>query len=85
MASTTQPIGLEHAFKTLRQIDPVFEKMAKKRLKDDVKPIVQDAKASIPGSPPLSRWVAPKGAGADGQGVVRAGGSRLPISSRPLM
>lgn len=81
MASTTHIRGLDASLRKLKQIDPKLEREAKKRLKDDVKPIVQDAKASIPGSPPLSRWVAPKGAGADGQGVVRAGGSRLPIWS----
>lgn len=80
MASTTQPIGLEHAFKTLRQIDPVFEKMAKKRLKDDLKPIAQEIKGKMPGSPPLSRWRPTQTSFIDSNRTLRHGGeSRLPV------
>lgn len=81
MASSTNIRGLDRSLRKLREIDPKLEREAKKRLKNDVKPIVSDAKASIPGSAPLSRWVAPKGAEADSRGVVRAGSSRLPIWS----
>lgn len=79
MASQSNIKGLQHAFRTLKQINPKLEKEAKKRLKGDVKPIVTDAKSGIPGGPPLSRWVAPKGALGDKRGVVRAGASRMPV------
>lgn len=83
MASQSNIKGLQHAFRTLKQIDPKLEKEAKKRLKGDVKPIVTDAKSRIPGSPPLSRWTVPKAGGVidikDKKTVRYAGKSRLPV------
>ena len=85
MASTTHIRGLDASLRKLKQIDPKLEREAKKRLKDDVKPIVQDAKALIPGSPPLSRWVAPKNGGVMTSGTLRynnrGGGQPIPIWS----
>lgn len=71
MASSTNIRGLDHSLRKLREINPKLEREAKKRLKDDVKPIVSDAKALIPSSAPLSRWVAPKGGGVQASGVQR--------------
>jgi hypothetical protein len=68
----------------LKDTAPKLERDAKKRLKNDVKPIVADAKAAIPGSPPLSKWVAPKGGGGDGvyeRYAKKGSGQPLPIWS----
>lgn len=81
MASSTHIRGLDASLRKLKEIDPKLEREAKKRLKNDVKPIVSDAKALIPGSPPLSRWVAPKNGGTDSGGTQRYNrtGSSQPI------
>lgn len=79
MASQSNIKGLQHALRTLKEIDPKLEREAKKRLKGDVKPIVTDAKSAIPGQAPLSRWVASGAAAGDRRGVVRAGASRMPV------
>ena len=80
MATSTKPIGLEHAFKTLRQIDPVLEKQAKKRLKDDLKPIAQEIKGKMPSEPPLSRWTATQTSFVDSNRTLRHGGTaRMPV------
>ena len=79
MVTNTHIQGLDSALRKLKEIDPKLEREAKKRLKNDVKVIVQEARNSIPSSPPLSRWVSPKGAAADSNGIVRSGKSRLPV------
>ena len=82
-SSTTHVRGLESALSTLKQIDPVLVRQAQKRLKDDAKPMVGEARGSIPSSPPLSRWVVPKHGGltdlARGHQVRYQGGSRMPV------
>lgn len=76
MASSTHIRGLDSSLRKLKEIDPKLEREAKKNLRRDVKVIVDDARRRIPGDPPLSRWVAPKGGGStDG----RYGASRMPV------
>lgn len=81
MASSTKPIGLNHALETLQKIDPVLVRQARKRMKDDLKPVAQAAKGSIPSSPPLSRWVEPGRGDVDARGVLRSGSQRMPVWS----
>jgi len=70
----TQKIrGLDDALKTLGKMDPALRRIAVKRLKGDVQPIVSAIKAGIPQAP-LSKWVAPKQSSAR-RGVIQAGRS----------
>ena len=75
MASSTKPIGLNHAFETLQDMEPVLLRQSKKRMKDDLKPVAQAAKGSIPSSPPLSRWVA-SSSSASSSGALRYGSKK---------
>lgn len=80
MATSTKPIGLEHAFRTLREIDPVLYKQAQKRLKGDLKPIAQEIKGKLPGEPPLSRWRPTQTSFIDSNRTMRHGGTaRMPV------
>jgi len=72
--SSGKPIGLNHALGTLQQIDPVLARQARKRMKDDLKPIAQAAKGTIPALP-LSRWVA-SSSSSSSSGAVRYGTKR---------
>jgi len=82
VASSTKPIGLDRALSTLRQIDPVLVREAQKRLRNEAKPMASEAKAAIPTSPPLSRWVPSSKSFADNT-ALRQGSSRLPVWSSP--
>lgn len=53
-------MGLEDTLRTLQQIDPVLVRQARKRMKDDLKPVVAAARGTLPAGPPLSKWVASK-------------------------
>ena len=54
-SSTTHVRGLQASLKVLREIEPSLAKDARARLRNDAKPIVQEAKGMIP-DVPLSRW-----------------------------
>lgn len=79
MASSTQIRNLDKALRKLKEINPKLEREAKKRLRGDVKPIVDSARGTIPSAAPLSRWVAPKGGGTFDGKIVRSGSKRLPV------
>jgi hypothetical protein len=70
--------GLDQALDTLKKIDPELYKAAQKRIKNDVKPMITDARKSVPQQTPLSRWKQSSGAGE------RSGEARLPAwTGRP--
>lgn len=76
MASPSMHVkGLEATMRELRDFDPLLYKATVKTMREAMKPIVLDARASLPGAPPLSRWVAPKSGGiVDKRGRIRTSG-----------
>ncbi|MEI8285762.1 MAG: hypothetical protein WCG15_00545 [Actinomycetes bacterium] len=78
-SSTTHVRGLQASLKELRKIDPKLATAARKRLRDDAKPIIQEAKSMIP-DVPLSRWHAGTAKMQDrkGQKTLRTG-SGFPV------
>lgn len=78
-SSTTHVRGLQASLKELRKIDPKLATAARKRLRDDAKPIIQEAKSMIP-DVPLSRWHAGSAKMQDrkGQKTLRTG-SGFPV------
>ena len=78
MAQPYRVRGLDQALDTLKKIDPELYKAAQKRIKNDVKPMITDARKSVPQQTPLSRWKQSSGAGE------RSGEARLPAwTGRP--
>jgi hypothetical protein len=78
MAQAYRVRGLDQALDTLKKIDPELYKAAQKRIKNDVKPMITDARKSVPQQTPLSRWKQSSGAGE------RSGEARLPAwTGRP--
>jgi hypothetical protein len=78
-SSTTHVRGLQASLKELRKIDPKLATAARKRLRDDAKPLVQEAKRMVP-DVPLSRWRALGSHQRDtvGQKTLRTSG-RFPV------
>lgn len=78
-SSTTHVRGLQASLKVLREIDPKLAKESRKRLRDDAKPLVQEAKRMVP-DVPLSRWRALGSHQRDtvGQKTLRTSG-RFPV------
>ena len=67
--------GVDSTMKTLRKINPTLEKQSKKRIKSDIKPMVNAARALVPKQTPLSGW---KVQGSPGTGTERSGTARFP-------
>jgi len=72
MAQAYRVRGLDQALDTLKKIDPELYKAAQKRIKNDVKPMITEARKGVPQQTPLSRWKEASGAGE------RSGSARLP-------
>lgn len=69
-----QVYGIKEALKEVNKVNPKLRREFTKRYKEIVKPVINDAKAAFPDSPPLSRMGKPyKRLGAWDGGLVAKG------------
>jgi len=59
----------------LKEIEPELYKKAVANMRNDIKPIISEARNMLPGAAPLTRWTVPKGGGViDKRKRVRTSG-----------